>query len=58
MYFRGSLVQYLFLNLEYEFGCTIVGMEDVMCLWQMQSVLSDCKYIMLCMKAMVLLSRE
>jgi hypothetical protein len=32
MYFRGILVQYFFLNLEYELGCTIVEMEDVMCL--------------------------
>jgi hypothetical protein len=57
MYFWGNLVQYLFLNLEYELGCAIAEMEGVMCLWQIQSVLSDYKYIMLCMKAMVLLSR-
>ena len=47
VYFRGNLVQYLFLNLEYELECTIVGMEDVMYLWQIQSVLNDCKYTML-----------
>jgi hypothetical protein len=32
MYFWGRLVQYLFLNLEYKLGCTIVEMEGVMCL--------------------------
>jgi hypothetical protein len=46
-----------FPNLEYEPGCTVVEMEDIMYLWQMQSVLNDYKYTMFCVKAMVLLSR-